>query len=73
MPTPTPTPSTDTTPAAPHRTLRPDQQAAVDSAARHLKNPGSRGHIDSACGTGKTLIAVPSVGVRTFLALARFS
>ncbi|WP_369253663.1 Helicase associated domain protein, partial [Streptomyces sp. R35] len=40
------------------RTLRSDQQAAVDSAARHLKNPGSRGHIVSACGTGKTLIAL---------------
>ncbi|MER5757211.1 DEAD/DEAH box helicase family protein [Streptomyces sp. NPDC002088] len=39
--------------------LRPDQWAAVESAVRHLKNPGSRGHIVSACGTGnKTLIAL---------------
>lgn len=40
------------------RVLRPDQQQAVDSAARHLKRPGSRGHIVSACGTGKTLTAL---------------
>ncbi|WP_405720874.1 DEAD/DEAH box helicase family protein [Streptomyces sp. NBC_00046] len=40
------------------RTLRLDQQHAVDSAVRHLKRPGSRGHIVSACGTGKTLTAL---------------
>ncbi|WP_443069323.1 DEAD/DEAH box helicase family protein (plasmid) [Streptomyces sp. NBC_01362] len=40
------------------RTLRRDQQHAVDSAVRHLKRPGSRGHIVSACGTGKTLTAL---------------
>ncbi|MEV8022790.1 Helicase associated domain protein [Streptomyces sp. NPDC086554] len=55
---PTPTPPTDTTTAPPRRVLRPDQQAAVDSAVRGLKNLGSRGHIVSACGTGKTLIAL---------------
>ncbi|MEU6092711.1 DEAD/DEAH box helicase family protein [Streptomyces sp. NPDC047085] len=48
--------------ATPHpaarRVLRPDQNAAVDAAVRHLRNPGSRGHIVSACGTGKTLIAL---------------
>ncbi|MFF4534497.1 DEAD/DEAH box helicase family protein [Streptomyces sp. NPDC001407] len=38
--------------------LRPDQQQAVDSGVRHLKKPGSRGHTVSACGTGKTLIAL---------------
>ncbi|MGW8328532.1 Helicase associated domain protein [Streptomyces sp. NPDC055897] len=37
---------------------RPDQNAAIDAAVRHLKHPGSRGHIVSACGTGKTLIAL---------------
>ncbi|WP_058041294.1 DEAD/DEAH box helicase [Streptomyces roseifaciens] len=40
------------------RELRPDQQAAVDSAVRHLWKPGARGHVVSACGTGKTLIAL---------------
>ncbi|MEV8022798.1 DEAD/DEAH box helicase family protein [Streptomyces sp. NPDC086554] len=55
---PTPTPPTDTTTAPPRRMLRSDQQAAVDSAVRHLGRPGSRGHIVSACGTGKTLIAL---------------
>ncbi|MEU5431327.1 Helicase associated domain protein [Streptomyces olivoreticuli] len=38
--------------------MRPDQQAAVDSAVRHLKSPRTRGHIVSACGTGKTLTAL---------------
>ena len=41
-----------------HQMLRPDQQTAVEAATRHLKKPGSRGHIVSACGTGKTLIAL---------------
>ncbi|MEU3976786.1 Helicase associated domain protein [Streptomyces bacillaris] len=40
------------------RTLRPDQQRAVDSGVRGLRKPGSRGHMVSACGTGKTLIAL---------------
>lgn len=40
------------------RVLRPDQQAAVDSGARGLRKPGSRGHMVSACGTGKTLISL---------------
>jgi superfamily II DNA or RNA helicase len=40
------------------RTLRADQQAAVDSGVRGLRKPGSRGHMVSACGTGKTLIAL---------------
>ncbi|MFF7025955.1 DEAD/DEAH box helicase family protein [Streptomyces klenkii] len=39
-------------------TRRSDQQIATDSAARQLKNPGSRGHLISACGAGKTLIAL---------------
>ncbi|MFE9374810.1 Helicase associated domain protein [Streptomyces sp. NPDC006711] len=38
--------------------LRPDQQRAVDSAARHLARAHSRGHMVSACGTGKTLTAL---------------
>ncbi|MFF3468959.1 DEAD/DEAH box helicase family protein [Streptomyces sp. NPDC002619] len=37
---------------------RPDQNAAIDAAVRHLKHPRTRGHIVSACGTGKTLIAL---------------
>ncbi|WP_164785082.1 DEAD/DEAH box helicase family protein, partial [Streptomyces griseoviridis] len=44
--------------ASVRRTLRADQQAAVDSGARGLRKPGSRGHMVSACGTGKTLIAL---------------
>ncbi|RLU80189.1 helicase [Streptomyces griseocarneus] len=40
------------------RTLRPDQQAAVDAAVCHLQHPGTRGHVVSACGTGKTLTAL---------------
>ncbi|MFJ2901951.1 Helicase associated domain protein [Streptomyces sp. NPDC087212] len=40
------------------RALRPDQQAAVDSGVRGLRKPGTRGHMVSACGTGKTLIAL---------------
>ncbi|GHJ39469.1 hypothetical protein Sm713_50780 [Streptomyces sp. TS71-3] len=46
------------TPVPARRVLRADQQAAVDSGARGLKKPGSRGHMVSACGTGKTLIAL---------------
>ncbi|WWQ61914.1 Helicase associated domain protein [Streptomyces sp. Q6] len=42
------------------RVPRPDQNAAIEAAVRHLKHPGSRGHIVSACGTGKTLIALRS-------------
>lgn len=44
--------------ASVRRTLRSDQQAAVDSGVRGLRKPGSRGHMVSACGTGKTLIAL---------------
>ncbi|MEU6394719.1 Helicase associated domain protein [Streptomyces sp. NPDC046939] len=44
--------------SAARRTLRPDQQHAVDAAVRHLKGPRTRGHIVSACGTGKTLTAL---------------
>ncbi|MFJ8957722.1 Helicase associated domain protein [Streptomyces sp. NPDC102381] len=51
-------PSTPEPTTAPRRALRADQQAGVRSAARHLKHPGSRGHLVSACGTGKTLIAL---------------
>ncbi|MFB7919450.1 Helicase associated domain protein [Streptomyces sp. NPDC056061] len=40
------------------RVLRTDQQAAVDSGVRGLRKTGSRGHMVSACGTGKTLIAL---------------
>ncbi|OKI04052.1 helicase [Streptomyces sp. CB02923] len=47
-----------TTPAATRRTLRADQQRAVDSGGRGLRRPRSRGHMVSACGTGKTLIAL---------------
>ncbi|MBD0742922.1 DEAD/DEAH box helicase [Streptomyces sp. CBMA152] len=52
--TPAPAPRT----AVLRRVLRVDQQAAVDSGARGLRKPGSRGHMVSACGTGKTLIAL---------------
>ncbi|MFF8911391.1 DEAD/DEAH box helicase family protein [Streptomyces olivaceoviridis] len=47
-----------TAPAAARRVLRADQQRAVDSGVRGLRKPGSRGHMVSACGTGKTLIAL---------------
>ncbi|MFE2377228.1 Helicase associated domain protein [Streptomyces sp. NPDC059398] len=40
------------------RVLRPDQQAAVDSGVRGLRKSGTRGHMVSACGTGKTLSAL---------------
>ncbi|MEU8581901.1 DEAD/DEAH box helicase [Streptomyces abikoensis] len=40
------------------RTLRSDQQQAVESGVRYLRKPGTRGHMVSACGTGKTLIAL---------------
>ncbi|MFH8224730.1 Helicase associated domain protein [Streptomyces sp. NPDC018057] len=46
------------TPVPVRRALRADQQAAVDSGVRGLRKPGSRGHMVSACGTGKTLIAL---------------
>ncbi|MFI1177616.1 DEAD/DEAH box helicase family protein [Streptomyces melanogenes] len=38
--------------------LRPDQQAGVDGAVRELRRSGTRGHMVSACGTGKTPIAL---------------
>ncbi|MFJ9154180.1 Helicase associated domain protein [Streptomyces sp. NPDC102270] len=47
--------------------LRDDQREGVDSAVRHLRHPRSRGHAVSACGTGKTLIALRAaeeLGVR---------
>ncbi|MFF9403659.1 Helicase associated domain protein [Streptomyces sp. NPDC014744] len=47
-----------------------DQQAAVDAGVRHLSKPGSRGHMVSACGTGKTLIALrtaEALGTRLLL------
>ncbi|MEU5090660.1 Helicase associated domain protein [Streptomyces sp. NPDC021356] len=46
------------TPVPARRVLRADQQRAVDSGVRGLRKPGSRGHMVSACGTGKTLIAL---------------
>ncbi|MFE9360892.1 DEAD/DEAH box helicase family protein [Streptomyces olivaceoviridis] len=56
---PTPEPATPALrTAVPRRVLRRDQQAAVDSAVRGLSKPDSRGHMVSACGTGKTLIAL---------------
>ncbi|MEV0498078.1 Helicase associated domain protein [Streptomyces spectabilis] len=58
MPTsPDPAAATHLKPTA-RRTLRADQQHAVNAAVRHLKSPRTRGHIVSACGTGKTLIAL---------------
>lgn len=51
------TPPADSS-ASIRRTLRPDQQRAVDSGVRGLRKPGARGHMVSACGTGKTLIAL---------------
>jgi len=42
----------------PRFVLRTDQQDGVDSAVRHLRRPRTRGHEVSACGTGKTLIAL---------------
>ncbi|MEV5149818.1 Helicase associated domain protein [Streptomyces sp. NPDC052727] len=56
-PTPEPAPPAPRT-AVPRRVLRRDQQAAVDSAVRGLSKPDTRGHMVSACGTGKTLIAL---------------
>ncbi|MFF3735620.1 DEAD/DEAH box helicase family protein, partial [Streptomyces sp. NPDC002476] len=56
-------PSHDSPPAPARRTPRADQQRAVESAVRHLKNPGTRGHIVSACGTGKTLTALRAAEV----------
>ncbi|MFD9567071.1 Helicase associated domain protein [Streptomyces sp. NPDC059994] len=53
-----PSPSTTPSRTSVRRVLRQDQQAAVDSAVRELKRPGTRGHMVSACGTGKTLIAL---------------
>lgn len=47
--------------------LCPDHQQAVDSGARHLKKAGTRGHTVSACGTGKTLIALRTAEARHLL------
>ncbi|GHG83540.1 DEAD/DEAH box helicase [Streptomyces griseocarneus] len=54
----TPTPAMPQARLASRRVLRPDQQAAVESAVRHLARPHTRGHVVSACGTGKTLTAL---------------
>lgn len=42
--------------------LRPDQQAGLDRAVRHLHRPSSRGLYVSACGTGKTLVGIRLAG-----------
>ncbi|MGW3248619.1 Helicase associated domain protein [Streptomyces sp. NPDC001070] len=42
--------------------LRPDQQAGLDRAVRHLYRPGTRGLYVSACGTGKTLVGIRLAG-----------
>ncbi|WP_089229235.1 DEAD/DEAH box helicase [Actinacidiphila glaucinigra] len=42
--------------------LRPDQQAGLDRAVRHLHRPGTRGLYVSACGTGKTLVGIRLAG-----------
>ncbi|MDX2854218.1 Helicase associated domain protein [Streptomyces sp. PA03-3a] len=44
--------------AAGSAVLRPDQQAGLDRAVRHLHRPGTRGLYVSACGTGKTLVGI---------------
>jgi len=47
-----------TTPAPRRDELRPHQQAAVEAGSRQLRPRHSRALITSACGTGKTLIAI---------------
>ncbi|MDX2854439.1 Helicase associated domain protein [Streptomyces sp. PA03-3a] len=42
--------------------LRPDQQAGLERAVRHLHRPGTRGLYVSACGTGKTLVGIRLAG-----------
>ena len=42
----------------PPKTPRPHQQDAIDSALAHLADPGTRGKLLMACGTGKTLVGL---------------
>ena len=42
----------------PPRIPRPHQQDAIDSSLAHLENPGTRGKLLMACGTGKTLVGL---------------
>ncbi|MFI1098750.1 Helicase associated domain protein [Streptomyces sp. NPDC020917] len=49
-------------PAAAPVVLRADQQAGLKRAVRHLHRPGTRGLYVSACGTGKTLVAIRLAG-----------
>ena len=49
-------------PAAAPVVLRADQQAGLERAVRHLHRPGTRGLYVSACGTGKTLVAIRLAG-----------
>lgn len=49
-------------PAARRVTMRPDQQNGHDRAVRHLHRPGARGLYVSACGTGRTRVAVRLAG-----------
>ena len=58
-------------PANPQHTtrlgLRIDQQEGIANTVRHLRRPHTRGHVVSACGTGKTLLALRAaeeLGVR---------
>ncbi|MFI1707608.1 Helicase associated domain protein [Streptomyces griseoruber] len=47
--------------------LRTDQQEGIANTVRHLRRPHTRGHVVSACGTGKTLLALRAseeLGVR---------
>ncbi|WP_416981041.1 DEAD/DEAH box helicase family protein, partial [Streptomyces sp. T028] len=49
--------------------LRTDQQEGIANTVRHLRRPHTRGHVVSACGTGKTLLALRAseeLGVRHF-------
>lgn len=49
-------------PVATRVTMRPDQQNGHDRAVRHLHRPGTCGLYVSACGTGKTLVAIRAAG-----------
>ncbi|MFR0359579.1 Helicase associated domain protein [Streptomyces sediminimaris] len=53
---------TPSSPATPQHTtrlaLRTDQQEGIANTVRHLRRPHTRGHVVSACGTGKTLLAL---------------
>ncbi|WP_343075766.1 DEAD/DEAH box helicase family protein, partial [Streptomyces roseirectus] len=52
------TASTPTTEHTRRLALRTDQQKGLASTVRHLHRPHTRGHVVSACGTGKTLFAL---------------